>query len=79
MGGEHKKPQNLQIIMFPDLPDGLEISQRLAHFPVVNIQKGIVQPVMRERDAVFRLALGDLVFMVRKNQILAAGMDINRR
>ena len=30
---------------FPDFPDGKEIAQRFAHFPIVNVQKGIVKPV----------------------------------
>ena len=78
MGAEHEQAENLQVILLLDLPHCKEIAQGLAHFPVVDIQEGVMQPVMSEFHAVARLRLGDLILMVREDQVLAAGVDVNR-
>ena len=44
---------------------------------VVDVQKTVVHPVPRKGAAVGTFALGDLVFVVREDQILAACVDID--
>ncbi len=77
MGAQHKETQDLQVVFLGNLPHCEEIPQRLRHLAVVNIQKAIMQPVFCKNFAIACFALGNLIFMVRENQILAAGMDVN--
>lgn len=57
-----------------------EISERLAHFFVffANRHESVVHPIVDELLPRLCFALGNLVFVVRKFQILAAGMNIYR-
>src|SRR5699024_8384738 len=77
MGAQHKEAQHLKVILLSDLTDCPEIPERFGHLPVVNIQERVVQPVARKNLSIAALALRDLIFMVREDQILAARMDIN--
>ncbi len=77
MGREHEEPQHLRIVDGVDLPDGLEVSKGLGHLVVIDVQEGIVHPVMDERLSVCALGLGDFILMVREDQILAAGVDVD--
>ncbi len=77
MGAEHKEPKHLKVVFFTNLPYGKEVAQGFGHLSVVNIQECIVHPVFSKGLSVGCLALRDLVFMVRKDQILSAGVDIN--
>ena len=44
----------------------------------INIQIGVVHPVAHVVAAVRAAALGDLILMMRKNQVSASGMNIKR-
>ena len=77
MGAQHKEPKHLKIVLIADLADRTEVSKRLAHLTVIYIQKCIVQPVFCKFLSICSLALGNLIFMVRKYQILSACMDVN--
>ena len=77
MGVQHKEPQNLEIIFFTDLTDSEEVSKRFGHLPIVNIQEGIVHPVSGKYFSIAALRLGNLIFMMREDQVFPACMDIN--
>ena len=55
---------------------GVEVAERLGHLLAVHHQVRAVQPVAGERLAGGRLALGDLVLVVRKDVVHAAGVDV---
>src|SRR5947209_1811155 len=58
----------------------VDIAQRLAHlFGVADLQPAIVQPETREMSSRGRLALRYFIFVMRKDVIFAAGMNINLR
>ena len=77
MGAQHEETQHLKIVFLTDLTNSKEIAQRFAHLPVVDVQESVVQPVAGKGLAVAAFALGNLVLMMREDQILAAGMDID--
>ena len=77
MRTQHEETQYLQIILFSDLSYGKEVAERFGHFTVVDVQETVVQPVTCKNLAVAALALCNLIFMVRENQVFAAGMNIN--
>lgn len=75
---EHEHAHRFQIKFLGDVAHGEEVAQRLAHLLVIHIDESVVHPVMDERLARRALALGDLVFVVREDEILAAAVDIQR-
>ena len=77
MGAEHEEAQYLQVVFFTDFPYCKEIPQGFGHFLIINIQECVVHPVVGKGLAVRALALRDLIFMVRENQILPTGMNID--
>ena len=63
--------------MIQDVLDQKEIAQRFAHFLRIHGNKTIMHPVAHEwRAAGKRFRLGHFVFVMRKNQIAAAAMEI---
>ena len=77
MCGKHEETKHLGIIFFNDISYGKEIACRFRHLLIINIQKSIVHPVSCKGLAVCCLRLGNLIFMMGEDQILAACMDIN--
>src|SRR5258708_33402443 len=61
-----------------NVPQGIEIAERLRHLLPFDEEKLGVQPEARERLSGERLRLRDLVFMVREDQVDAARMNIER-
>jgi len=59
-----------------DVPDGDEVPQRLGHLFVVHLDEAVVEPVPREGLPRGALGLGDLVFVVREDQVLAAAVNV---
>ena len=76
MRAQHEHTQDLQIIVLLDLADREEIAQRLGHLAVVDIQERVVQPVVGKRNAVAALGLGDLILMMREDQVFSACVDV---
>ena len=76
MSGKHVETKHHRIKLGSNISYGKEISQRLGHLLIVNVDKSIVHPVTGKLLAVSRLVLGNLIFMMRENKILTAGMDI---
>ena len=64
------------MIMVEDVPDGQEVAERFGHFLIANSDKAMMDPVVGKGFAVCPFALGDFIFMVGKDQVLAAAMDI---
>ena len=77
MSAQHEETQHLKIVFLADLTNSKEIAQRFAHLPVVDVQESVVEPVAGKGHAVAAFALGNLVLMMREDQILAAGMYID--
>ncbi len=77
MCGNHQITNRLITIHIGNIPHSEEIMQTFAHFPVIHIDVAIVYPVMGKRHAIAAFALGNLIFMVRKNEVLPAAVDIN--
>ena len=75
--GQHKESEHLQIVFLSDLTDSEEVAKGFGHFTVVDIQETIVQPVTGKDLAVAAFTLGNLIFVMGEDQVLAAGMDID--
>ena len=56
--------------------EGIHIAERLGHFPAIHQQVCDVEPMRREAPAARALALRDLVFVVGKNEIHPAGVQV---
>ena len=55
-----------------------KLPRDFAHLPVVNVQECVVQPVAGKGHCPLQaFALGNLVLMMREDQILSAGMNID--
>ena len=68
----------LGLIVLQDLPHGKKIAQGFGHFLIVDADKAVVQPVANKGFAGRALGLGYLVFVVRKGEVGAAAMNIER-
>ena len=78
VGRDHQVPDGLVAELVGDVADGEEIAEALAHLAVVDVDIAVVHPVMREGDAAAALALGDLVLVMREDEILPAAVDVDR-
>ena len=69
MSLQEEKSDDFGGIFLQNIFDGEKISRGLRHFFIVDCDKAVVNPILRERifvaDATLRLR--DFVFMVRKN------------
>ena len=55
-----------------------DVAQGLGHLGVVDIDEAVVHPVATELFAIVRAgALGDLVFVMREDQIVAAAVNVD--
>ena len=77
MRGHHQVADGLIAVFLRHLAHGKEIAEALAHLAVIDIDVTVMHPVMGKRHAVAALALGNLIFMVGENQVLAAAVDVN--
>src|SRR5579864_4574916 len=74
---QHRVAGGLARSVREHLADGAEVALRFRHLGAVDGDEGVVQPVVRHRRAIVRtLALGDLVLVVRKDEIEPAAMDV---
>ena len=62
-----------------DLVDPGDVAFRPGHLRAAHLEVGAVQPGLDERLAGRRLALGDLVLVVGKDQVDATGVDVEAR
>ncbi len=75
---QHEQPERFRMVLPDYLPDRENVAQGLGHFFLVNFYKTIVNPIVCRNLASSRLGLGNFVFMMGKNQVLTASMNIKR-
>ncbi len=76
LGGKDEQPQHLGLILLEHVADGEEITKRFRHLFVFDGDESMVHPQIGKRFARGPAALGNLVFVVGKHQILAAAVDV---
>ena len=62
-----------------DVADGEEVAQGFGHLFGVDLHEPVVHPEVCERLARGRLGLGNLVFVVREGEVLAAAVNVQRQ
>ena len=79
----HRKQQVAQrrraVALVEDVAHGEDVAERLRHLLVVEVEELDVHPEARRRAAGGAFGLRDLVLVVRKDQIDAAAVDVDRR
>src|SRR4030095_2782032 len=76
---EHPEPQRVRIVTLDDLPDVQRVAERLRHLLLAHVDHAVVHPVPGERLARAGFGLGDLAFVMREDQVLAAPVQVERR
>ena len=78
MGVQEEEAQGVGRVLFEGLAQRDDVAQGLAHLLVAQFDHTVVHPELRHRRiAGARLGLGDLVFVVRKDEILSAAVDVD--
>ena len=72
----HHVANDFIAVLLCHFPHGEEIAQRLGHFLVVDVDIAVVHPVVGKGLAVGSFTLCDFVFMVGKDQILTAAVEV---
>ena len=76
---QHVEAHDLARPVVQHLPDRDEIPERLRHLLALDLQEAVVQPVVgHRRRAVGAARLGDLVLVVREDEVDAAAVDVER-
>ena len=61
-----------------EAPGEDQVAERLAHLDAIELQHAVVEPPSAERfDSVGALRLGDLIFMVRVDQVVPTAVDVD--
>ncbi len=68
--------QRRRLVARKNIPDGKDVAERLRHLLLVDVEKAVVHPRPRERQAVGRLGLRDLVLVMRKDQVAPAAVQV---
>src|SRR5262245_63533548 len=76
MGAEHPEPERVGAVALDDLPDVQRVAEGLRHLLLAHVDHAVVHPVAGEHLARARFGLRDLALMVRKDQVLAAAVEI---
>ena len=76
MGRDQEQPQGLRGHEARHLTDAEHVTERLRHLLFVEAHEAVVEEEANEGLATRALGLRDLVFVVREDQVLAAGMDV---
>ena len=78
MGGENHIAQHFPRILLEKVIDHTEVAQGFGHLLPFDIDKTVVHPDIGKGFAIVgATALGNFVFMVGKDQVLAATVNIN--
>ena len=77
MAGENEQPQHVRAARLQELIDGDQVAQGLAHLFARQLQHAVVHPIAGKGLAGQALALGDLVFVVGEDQVIAAAVDVD--
>ncbi len=76
MAGYQQVAHHLRVVLLQHFADGEEVAQRLGHLLAVHAHRAGVHPGGGVELAGGRLALRDLVLVVREHQIRAAAVDV---
>ena len=79
VGRDQKVADHLITVGIGNLPHSLKVTQRLAHLHIVHIDIAVVHPVVGKGATIGALTLGNLIFMVGKDQVLTAAVQVNGR
>ena len=77
VGHQHEHADDFQIVLLGDVPDGEEVALGFGHFFVVDVDVAVVDPVVGEGAAIGAFGLGNFVFVVGEDQILAAAVNVD--
>ena len=77
VGRDQKVADHLITVGIGNLPHRLKVTQRLAHLHIVHIDIAVVHPVIGKGATIGALTLGNLIFMVGKDQVLTAAVQVN--
>ncbi len=77
MRRQQREAQHLAPVVLQQVAHRAEVAQGLGHFLAVDIQERVVHPVAHVIAAMGAAALGNLVFVVRENQVAATAVDID--
>ena len=78
MRAENKNPDGIRAVFGQDVLDGQHIAQRFAHLFFADLQKSVMHPVFDKRFLpVKAFGLGDLILMMREDQVLSAAVNID--
>src|SRR5512139_542343 len=73
---EKEEPDDLRMPAFYDLFDGEDISKRLGHLLLVDVDEPVVDPVPGKGLSCGGLGLGDFILMVGEDEVSSASMDV---
>ena len=75
---EHPQAKPIAAGFLQAIADGDEVAERLAHLLFAHFHPRVMEPVADEGDgAGVGLGLGDLVLVVREDEVLSAAVDVN--
>jgi hypothetical protein len=79
MHGQQEITHRLGVVQRQHFARGEEVAEALGHLLAREVDEAVVQPVLRERAGPERaLALGDLVLVMREDQVAPAEMEVER-
>ncbi len=76
VAGHQQVANHLRVVLFEHITDGEEVVQRLRHLLAIDTDHAAVHPGVGVLLAGGRLALGNLVLVVRELQVAAATMNV---
>ena len=74
--GKHIETKHHRVKLGGNIPHGEEVPKGLRHLLIVYVDKSIVHPIVCEALAMRRFILCNFIFMMRENEVLAAGMNV---
>ncbi len=77
-GIQNQVSERIRAVLREEFLDGDDVADGLGHLLVAEAEHTVMDPVAGEGLAGEAFALGDLVLMVREDQVVAAAMNINR-
>ncbi len=75
---EQEEAEHGRIVPRDEVANRQRVAQRLRHLLAAQVHHAVVQPVAREGLAGDALGLGDLAFVMREDEVLAAAVDVER-
>ncbi len=79
MRAEQGQPHHFTLVRLKQHLGRDDVAERLGHLFRTHVDEAVVHPVTRQRRTVVRTAaLRDLVFVVREDEVEAAGVDVYR-